>query len=179
MKNIYCIIGESGTGKTTIAETLCKRHNLTELNSYTTRPQRYPDERGHTFVTGLTFDQIKEQFPERVAETIFDGNMYWATRQQIDESDLYVIDPYGVGTLKANYHGWKNIRVIYLKCPKFERVRRMRKRGDTDEQIEARIKHDEAAFADAMNVADTVIYNDMLDRGLLDVWAYILECEGV
>ena len=41
MKNIYCIVGESGAGKSRVVEELCKRYGLTELCSYTTRKPRF------------------------------------------------------------------------------------------------------------------------------------------
>mgnify|MGYP000801673411 CR=1 FL=1 len=56
MKNIYLIVGPSGSGKSSVARELEKRYGFGEIQSYTERPRRYPDEPGHTFVTPEEFD---------------------------------------------------------------------------------------------------------------------------
>ena len=56
----FIIVGESGSGKTTIVNELEKRYGLTSVQSYTTRPKRYPDETGHTFVSEQEFFQLEK-----------------------------------------------------------------------------------------------------------------------
>ena len=48
--NILLIEGESGSGKTTIADILSKKYGLSSIQSYTTRKPRYLGETGHTFI---------------------------------------------------------------------------------------------------------------------------------
>ena len=55
---IICIVGRSGSGKTTAAEYLEELYGLKSIQSYTTRPKRKPNETGHTFVTEDEFDKI-------------------------------------------------------------------------------------------------------------------------
>lgn len=42
MKNIYLIVGPSGSGKSSVARELEKRYGFGEIQSYTERPRRYP-----------------------------------------------------------------------------------------------------------------------------------------
>ena len=58
---LLVIVGESGCGKTSIAERL-QQYGLKLIQSYTTRPKRKPLETGHTFVTKEDFDKIIKKF---------------------------------------------------------------------------------------------------------------------
>jgi hypothetical protein len=46
-KPLILLCGKSGSGKTTVADLLQSKYGLKQLESYTTRPQRKADERGH------------------------------------------------------------------------------------------------------------------------------------
>lgn len=88
-------MGRSGVGKTTLAQALCDREGYKQLSSYTTRPPRAPNEQGHIFIASDSYkdiDDLKAQYPNRVAETMFDGNFYFATAEQVEQCDIYVID---------------------------------------------------------------------------------------
>ena len=54
---ILLIVGASGTGKTTVANTLSKMFGMKQIQSYTTRPPRYEGEKGHIFVTDEEFNR--------------------------------------------------------------------------------------------------------------------------
>lgn len=86
------IVGRSGCGKDTLAYCLTKNHGLKQLISTTTRPPRYTGETAHVFVS----EEEANKMTERVAETVINGYQYFATKQQLDESDIYVIDPKGL-----------------------------------------------------------------------------------
>ena len=60
MKNIFLIVGASGSGKTTIVEQLEQRYGLTSIQSYTTRAARYVGEKGHIFVSDEEFDKLTD-----------------------------------------------------------------------------------------------------------------------
>lgn len=85
------IAGRSGTGKDTLAGRL-EKAGLRSVRSYTTRPRRTAKEATHIFITQ---DQAAE-LTDRVAETTINGYSYLATRQQVEESDVYIVDPKGV-----------------------------------------------------------------------------------
>ena len=121
MNNIYLIVGKSGSGKTTIVKSLENHYNLKSIQSYTTRPKRYEDETGHIFITDKEYDRLTHV----VASTEFDGYRYCATADQIENSDLYIIDPAGIDSIRAFYEGNKNLKVIYISSDVTTRHERM------------------------------------------------------
>ena len=150
-KYIVLIVGESGSGKSTICDELTKRYGLKQVKSYTTRPRRSEDEDGHTFISDEEFDRLENV----CAYTYFDNHRYCATREQIDNSDLYIIDPYGIDYFIKEYNGRKIPIVVYIHADKRTRRKRMANRGDKEYKIRQRITHDESAFA---NVDEYALY---------------------
>lgn len=164
-----------------MAELLCKWYGLKQIQSYTTRTRRYPEEEGHIFLDKsqfTSFDQIKEKYPNRVAETVFDNEFYFATAEQVDECDLYVIDPAGVAYLKDNYFGKKGIRVIRIKCSKQERIERMQKRGDPDISIYRRLSNDKVMFANVGEISHFSVVNTKRDLCAQAIMKYISKEEA-
>ena len=68
-KVLLVLLGESGTGKTTIANELRNKYNMKVLQSYTTRPKRDENEDGHTFVSLGEYLLLKD----KVAENKYSG----------------------------------------------------------------------------------------------------------
>lgn len=157
-KAIVLLVGESGSGKTTIADYCCSTYGYKSLQSYTTRPKRSEDETGHTFITEKEFGELKDL----VAFTEYNGYLYCATSQQVEENDIYVIDVEGIRKFLSSYKGKKKPYIIYLKTSKSVRKERMRERGDSEEAITQRIKFDESAFANVEDYADFICANDYL-----------------
>lgn len=158
-KYIVLIVGESGSGKSTICDELTKRYGLKQVKSYTTRPRRSEDEDGHTFISDEEFNKLENI----CAYTYFDNHRYCATREQIDNSDLYIIDPHGIDYFIKEYNGRKIPIVVYIHADKRTRRKRMRKRGDKEYKIRQRITHDESAFA---NVDEYALYQyDNIEEG--------------
>lgn len=165
---IFLIVAPSGAGKTTVTELLESKYGLKSIQSYTTRPPRFKGETGHTFVSDEEFDKLTDI----VAYTEFAGNRYCATAKQVEENDLYVIDPKGVEFFKEHYKGSKQTKVIYIDSNISTRFERMVRRETTngiphsqvvDKALE-RITNDVIEFYDYVqrNIkADyTVINND-------------------
>ena len=143
-KNLYCVVGESGAGKDVLINYMCKRYGYTKVASYTTRSIRTDDENdilNHTFSNVKQYQQDKEN-NEIIAETFFNGNLYWATKTQVNNSDLK-----GLKYLQNTYRDRKIIP-IYVETNEATRKLRMEERGDSEEKIEERIKNDKEAFAD-------------------------------
>lgn len=147
-------MGRSGAGKTSIVEGLEKQYGLKSVQSYTTRPKRREDETGHIFVT-------ESEMPPReqmVAYTKFNGYHYWATSKQVDNADLYVIDPAGIEFFKKNYKGNKKIKVVEIYASPYICQQRMETRGDSPSQIVERSLNDSIEFKDFDK--DITIIND-------------------
>ena len=158
MKNIYLICGPSGSGKTTLADLLQAKYGYKEVESYTTRPPRYPGETGHIFVTEEEFYDLGAL----CAYTHFDGNDYGVTPDIIDQNDLYVIDIRGIEYLKKHYHGPKGIVVIAVDViDRKVLADRMHQRGDPAVRIEQRMKNDKEEFKNLTDTADKIIFSDL------------------
>lgn len=166
---IFLIVGPSGSGKSTICDRLVNLHvRLSQIQSYTTRPPRYIGEEGHIFVTDEEFDKLTDL----VGYTEFDGHRYAATSAQVEENDIYVIDPAGVKYFRENYHGGKRVYVVGIWATEAARKKRMFLRGDPEDAIARRLKGDRAVFN--TDVCDAVFYNKNLQETLDDVTRYIL-----
>lgn len=141
---IWLFVGKSGVGKSAVADYLAKNHNLKILQSYTTRPRRFDNEKGHIFISESEFKQLTDI----VAYTKFDTYEYCATTEQIENSDIYIIDAKGIEAFKELYEGEKTPIIIYLTASVDNLIKRMRARGDSVEKVMSRVNHDEQAFTD-------------------------------
>ena len=163
---LIALIGRSGSGKTTVADVLEQKHDLTSVKSWTTRPKRSKTEKGHVFVTEEWF---KKAFPKGDHETIaayteFNGYRYFAVLTDINIHDVYVIDPAGLESLKERYHGPKKIISIWLNASRETCKKRMLSRGDTPENVESRLANDDLIFTDeARDKCDYIIQVDEKD----------------
>ena len=188
MNNIYLIVGASGSGKTTVVEQLENKHNLKSIQSYNTRPKRSENETGHIFVTNKEFDKLTDM----VAYTKFDNNKYCATAEQVENNDLYVIDPKGIEYFHEHYHGNKGVKIIYIDSSLSTRYERMKNRAEENgvsftEAINSslrRVNNDINEFYDYFHGNATVDFtvinneNDKLADVVNKVYRYICDCEG-
>lgn len=136
---LFCFVGASGSGKTSIVDKLEVQYNYKSIESYTTRKPRYDGETGHTFINDTEFDNLVDI----VAYTEYNGFRYCATKQQLNEADLYVVDINGVESLLEKYDNERTIVVIYLDTTVYTRINRMLDRGDSDMKIVSRLLQDE------------------------------------
>lgn len=159
---IILIVGKSGCGKTTIVNKMEEEYGAKSIASYTTRPKRKENEYGHIFVNEEEFKALKDI----VGYTEYGGNLYCATAQQVEENDLYIINPDGVDFFKKNYKGKKEVIVVYITTDLDNhkdfnnRYERMVARGDSYADASYRAGIDNFEFRNAEEMADIVILND-------------------
>jgi len=126
---IVCLVGPSGSGKTTIAYELKRLRGYNVIESFTTRPPRFPGERGHTFMEAVagaeTKDSIFMPSEDVIAYNKYDGHHYWATRDQYQGKgiSIYVIDPPGVKMLQEQV---KDAEILVVMMWADEELRRLR-----------------------------------------------------
>lgn len=137
------LVGKSGSGKNTVQDYLVNKYGLKPLVSYTTRDKRYPEEDTHIFITMQDF--LNKQHDDFIAYTFYNGNHYFATKEQFEESDVYIIDTLGVKYIR-NLNITSPYIVVYLDVPTDVRAERMAMRNDNSDMIADRIKYDETAF---------------------------------
>lgn len=174
---VILLIGESGSGKNTVQDNLERQYGLKPLLSYTTRPKRTPDENTHTFINIDEFEKINKT-EKIVAFTNFDNNLYCATEKQLEESDVYIVDVKGLMWL-LNMKFEKAIDIpfvtVYLQVPEEERIKRMKKRGDSKQEIKQRIEHDRIAFECVSEICHYTI--DNVDSVVTAKMIYNYVCE--
>lgn len=149
MNCICLIIGQSGSGKTTIVEQLEAKYKLSSVKSFTTRKPRFKGETEHIFVSDKEFDKLTN----RVGYTEFANNRYCATAEQVENSDLYIIDPNGVEFFLKTYKGSKVPKIIYIESDIVTRYERMKKRAEENG----------SAYLEAVDVALKRITNDVIE----------------
>ena len=185
---IFLIVGCSGSGKTTITERLEQKYGLKSIQSYTTRKPRYEGETGHIFISDEEFDKLTDM----VAYTEFAGNRYCATAEQVEDNDLYIIDPKGIDFFMKSYKGSKTPKIIFISSNLTTRYERMVERAETkgkshQEAIESsltRIVNDAGEFYDYIQGQAWIDYvcknnsNDNLEDIVDKIFDYISSCES-
>ena len=139
-KPLFLFVGRSASGKTTIANMLENNDKLNQIQSYTTRLPRYENEPGHVFITNEEYDKLENI----MASTVYNGNHYCTTLDQIKAADIYVVDVPGVQTLLDNYERLNRlIHIILFEASTYCRIQRMLERGDSDTHVVRRLLIDE------------------------------------
>lgn len=114
----FLIVGRTASGKDSLKAYLESRYGWKFVKSYTTRPKRTPDEDTHIFISHEEAARIPQT--DKVAITFIKNETetpdeYFATRQQIDEADGYIIDPKGIEVLLKNMPD-ECFEIIYLQA---------------------------------------------------------------
>lgn len=138
-KPLFLFVGKSGSGKTTIANML-ENNGYSQVQSYTTRPPRCENERGHIFISEEEYNQLNNV----VAATLYNDYHYCTTLDQIQDADIYVVDPRGVETLLEHCDIINRpIYIFYFVASVYNRIQRMLGRNDSAENIIGRLCNDE------------------------------------
>ena len=142
-----------------------------------------PSGSGKTLICNL----LKEKY-----NITFDNYDISITAEQIENNDLYIIDPKGVDFFMESYKGSKTPKVIFISSDMTTRYERMKSRAEENgsEYMDAvkssleRITNDVVEFYDYIHnnahVDFTVINNGDCDiNSVVDkVYGYIRSCEG-
>lgn len=168
-KTIFCILGESGSGKDTLVEYTLKEFklDLKPVLSYTDRPIRQGEQNGkeHVFLSKEEMTEFLNSNKKDIAaytqigET---GYRYCAMTSVIDRSDIYIIDPNGLKEFKERTGDRYNIISIYIDCPLKERRKRTEGRSDAASKFEARVAAESDQFA---KFREEHGYDHVIDNG--------------
>ena len=152
IKIIYCVLGISGTGKSTIAREVSKKLNIPIVVSYTSRPIRPNEQEGidYHYVDNKHFDDNFDDFIEMREYTVFDGSVwkYGYKKSDLNTENghyLVVIDPGGYRSLKQ-YFGNELVKPILIDSRMDDVLNRINKRGDNPDEIVRRINDDLMKF---------------------------------
>lgn len=174
---LFCIMGETASGKDTLTKKLCEDTGMKAIVSYTTRPRRTNEGETHIFVDDSVYEQMKDNL---AAYTEINGFRYWTTIEQIYDNDIYIIDPNGLETLENL--GLEDIDIcsIYINVPLEVRLERALYRGDSVEDFFSRNKSEMRQFIQmkAAGGFDYAISNLNEDKAYA-MLKYIVEVETV
>ena len=165
---LYVISGASGVGKSTVlSRVLTARPDIRFSVSATTRPPREGEVDGvsYYFVTHKTFEEMiaKGEFVEYDAHM---KNYYGTPRAQLEEKlakgDVFLdIEPNGAFRVKAQR---PDAVLIFIAPPSFDELeRRLRGRGDTDEE-QIKLRQDRVKWEmDQSKKYDHIVINDRVE----------------
>lgn len=113
---ILLLLGQSGTGKTTISKALNNNyHYFNLIKSYTTRFRRSIEDRDHIFIRkhNLLYKMFNEDV---VASTVIDGELYCSFPNQFEENkiNIYTVDDRGALNV-INYFDKDEVLIIRLR----------------------------------------------------------------
>ena len=142
---LFCILGETASGKTTLVERLCRETGMSQIISYATRPRRDGESNNHIFVNDDIYEEMKKN-DEIAAYTQIGDFKYWSTMKQLYENNLYVVDAIGLRALEDL--GLEDIDIcsIYINVPFEIRMYRAMKRGDEFSTFLARVEDEAEQF---------------------------------
>ena len=159
----FLVAGRTASGKSTIVKAVCERLGLKQVKSLTTRPPRKEELNNsncdHYFVTNAEFDEKEKD--GLAAYTEINGYKYATTFDELDRSDIYVIDPIGIKTLKDNCGDKYRFIEIYVRTPYLINRKRYIERGGTGTEFEKRYNKESEQFKEYEN-------NQMFDYHILN-----------
>lgn len=130
MHKVFCIIGRTASGKSSIVQQISKMFNLKILKSYTTRDKRNEKDNDHIFIKQ---NEVEQYVDDMVAYTKRIGYCSFATSNQLFENDFYIINPQGYYDLKERIYEKKldiELIPIYVECDINKLKDRAIQRGD-------------------------------------------------
>lgn len=150
MQKKFLIIGRSGTGKTMLAKGAAKKLGLSLLKSYCTRPPRPGEvDPDHIFISSNKVDFYRDRMIAYTDKV--DEYERFATIDQLQTSDLYIIDPIGLKYLQSldfpEFEDMKLIR-IYIRVPYTTNIKRLKDRGDDTRTFLKRFESENGQFLD-------------------------------
>lgn len=146
-KKLCLVVGKAASGKSTLAREAGNELGLRVAKSCTTRPPRNEKERNgiadHYFISRDDLDVFKNQM---VAKAENNGEVYFTTLEELDQSDIFVVDPSGVRELRILYMDRYDLTVIYVSTADIIMAERARERGDDMGIFEQRLFEEQEEF---------------------------------
>lgn len=153
----FIVVGPTASGKTSLVTYACRTLGIRKARTSTTRPVRpNEDESAYNFVS------VDEFFATPHLEyTEYSGNYYGLSEFESRISDIVITDANGVEPVRS----WcrkseRQAIVLVLECSEELLKQRMRVRGDSEADIESRIKFYRTVEKDALLHVSADMYID-------------------
>ena len=163
MHKVFCIMGRTASGKSTIVNAVAKAMKLKVLKSYTTRARRKNEVENNCDHTFISADDVSKYVDDMVAYTERAGYCSFATESQLMCSDLYIINPSGYSDLINTTRDIPNLQLvdIWIDCDTDQLQLRSKKRSTADNWQANYIKEsEEFANFEKSHLVDYLILND-------------------
>lgn len=155
------IIGESASGKSSIAKYLVDNFHFQNIVTYTTREPRQGEinDIDYHFISKLQFEHLLTL--GSFAETaVYNGWYYGSAKEDYINSNsktkVAVLTPHGIRQIRKNEI---DIYVVYIKIPRRDRLIKILQRGDDIEEAYRRNLSDMGQFDGIEDEVDLVIEN--------------------
>lgn len=178
-KKLYCLIGRSATGKSTIEKKL-RKYGFLPVVSFTTRPMRQGETNGvdYHFMTDEEANRMLEN-GQVLEYAEYNGWKYGTLKQSINldnGSHLIVVNPHGFKQLQDSL-GKENVVGIYIHSPLWNLLKRSLDRQPNATENECkeicrRFLSDFDTFKDIDKLCDIKVINIDVDNCV----NYILSC---
>lgn len=162
------LIGESGSGKTTILNKLVEKGYEKAINHTTRKPREGELKSGeYKFLTKEEFNKMWDN-GELLQRAEFNNEYYGISTSSLKDNVVCISIVNSVKDIKnrAKELNLENVKIttIYVYVKEQERIKRMKKRGDSEESIQERLVIDREKFKDAKKVADFIVENKNIEE---------------
>ena len=160
---VYCVLGRTGSGKSTVTKQAAKQLNMKILRSYSTRQYlREGETKENSDHTLILSDEVEKYRDDMIAYTDRVGYCNFATKQQLLDNDFYIINPTGYYELKLKTKDMDvELVTIMVNVPYNDLRQRAKKRGDYDAWQANYIKEsEEFSNFEKSNLIDYFVLND-------------------
>ena len=164
---IIVLVGKTASGKTTVANELCKNHGYKRIITYTTRPMRENEVQDvdYHFISDEQFNKMVEnnEFTEykryNTAHGVWSyGSVITSEQELSDDYYVIVLTPQGLRDLSKKISQYI---AFYLNISFESQLERLKKRGDEEQQIIKRLQNDAKDFENVLDIVDYSFYTDI------------------
>ena len=164
---IIVLVGKTASGKTTVANELCKHHGYKRIITYTTRPMRENEVQDvdYHFISDEQFNKMVEnnEFTEykryNTAHGVWSyGSIITLEQEYSDDCYVIILTPQGLKDLSKRISRYI---AFYLNVDFKTQLERLKKRGDEEQQIIKRLKNDAKDFKNVVDIVDYSFCTDI------------------
>ena len=163
---IIVLVGKTASGKTTVANELCKNHHYKRIVTYTTRPMRENEVQDvdYHFISDEQFNEMvkNNEFTEykhyNTAHGVWSyGSVVTFEQELSDDCYVIILTPQGLRDLSKKISRYI---AFYLNVSLESQLERLKKRGDEEQQIIKRLQNDAKDFENVLDIVDYGFFTD-------------------
>lgn len=153
------IVGESASGKSSVAKYLMEHFGYKRIVTYTTRQPREGEVDGidYYYISQSHFNTLEKQgfFAETAT---YNGWSYGSAKNDYKDNCVIVLTPKGLRAIRKS--GVKGVFSVYIDVPRRDRLIKCLERGDNIEEAYRRNLSDVGQFDGIADEVDLVVKNE-------------------